>query len=902
MKRVCILLVAACLCVWATGCRPEDALKEGTVAVEVSVVDGIPVKSLYDRPETDVRNLAVALYESGVLCGQYYIQSMENPQLTGVTLSRQYAVYALANVGEVAFPVSEADIPSLSVGWSRVSGGTAWPMAFSGSLNATSGAVLSLRLVRLVARFDLTVDASGLSLYRFTAERVALKSGAGDCRPFIGRSVPLSGTVEPDASSSDDVALLNAGGATSYYLLESCFGDLLPDNRDAWNKVPSRLSTGVEPPYVEIAGRLTFNDNSGTTRPVTYRFYLGQNATRNFDVVRNTVNTVTLQLRDDNVESGSWKLEAGPYEEQALLAFDRAAMELPWMTTGTVGIRVSPANLLFRVYEQDGSMSGAGLSFQRNGNTVYVTSTREGSVSGTLCVATPDGRLESTCRITTVEPPVTLKRIVLRCVDSPTMEYIEYLDKYEVDETFYFQFEADLYYSDGSSQTGVTDFSEFDWVIADDEIVWCYSGHTNLLTGMTPGLTTAYIRQGNVCSNTLNLSVYSPHLSVRAVPERIECGSSSTLIATLGGREVEADWEIVDGAEYGHLEDRLYMTFISNGSNETDVTVVIAGTRGDETATCAIDVAAPEGGAGNLVTHGLAVTPSSASIDYDGLQDFRAIYQTRKNGVLTGEKDVSDYATWTVSDSETARVAGRGRVRGRNADTWAKTVTVSARYAGCDGTATLTVGPGPVNPDPTPGPEPGPGPDPDPSGPTLTGITLSLDKVKLWYNDAVTAMVTAWYDDGSHADVTESVTGWPVVEGCTREGWLYRHRSSGLRSDARRTLSVTYASFGATCEFTLARQYTARVEAVFPSSISQSAGQREKPGFRLVFNDGEVLNGKPGDIDAFTVDGVSYAAGQDVVAAGLDPGIHVLSVYVYAENKAGTRTLMSGSTSFMVNP
>ena len=893
-----MILIVAGLCACMTGCRPEEMMPEGPVRVNVSVVDGIPVKSMHDKTETDVRNVTVALYGGGVLYKQFVFNATEGMQLKNVLLGRQYAVYALANTGSVSFPASEADVPAMAVNWSSVQCNAAWPMAFSGTLNAVAGNELNLRLVRLVARIDLTVDVSGLSLYRFEAQQLALKSGAGDCRPFFDRSVPLSASVQPDAASASDVAAVNAGGATSYYLLESCFGDLLPDNGDAWNKVPSQLSSDMDPPYVEIAGKLTFEDNSGTQRPVKYRFYLGQNATRNFDVIRNTVHTVTLQLRDDNVESGSWKVEAGPYEEKAVLSFDRAVLNLPWMTSGAVGVNVSPGNLIYRVYEQEGSMSDSGLSFQRNGNTVYITSTREGVASGTLYAATPDGRLVRSCRINTVEPPVTLKRIVLRCVDSPTMEYIEYQEKYEVDLNWDFCFEADLYYSDGTSVTGVTDFSEFEWVIADEDLLYPYGDGSNRLFGMEPGMTTAYLRQGRVCSNVLNLSVYSPHLSVRAVPEHIECGSKSTLIATLGGREVEADWEIVDGAEYGYLEDRIYMTFLSNGTNATDVTILISGRHGEETATCAIDVAAPEGGTGNLITHGLMVTPASASTDFDGAQDFRAYYLTWKNGVQTGQKDVTDYAVWTVDDESVARVVGRGRIRGRNTDTWAKTVAVSARYAGCEGTASLNVGAAPVNPDPTPGPEPGPGPDP--SEPMLTGITLSLDRVKIWYGEAVSATVTAWYDDGSHADVTDAVAGWPVLEGCAREGSRYRHRSSGLRGDADRTLSVTYASFGATGEFTLGRQYTARVEAVFPAAIS--GAERRKPGFRLVFNDGETQDGRTGDIDSYSVDGVSYGSGRDIYAGDLAPGVHILTVYVYSENKAGSRVLMSGSTSFMVNP
>ena len=893
--------MAACLCVWTTGCRPEMEKRDGPVRLDISVVDGIPVKSLYDRTETDVLNLAVALYDRGVLSKQYYLNSLENPQLTDVPLSRQYAVYALANVGPVSFPASEADIPALSVAWSSVNGSAAWPMAFSGSLNATAGAVLPVRLVRLVARFDLNVDASALSIYRFTAERVTLKSGAGDCRPFLSRSVPLSSPVEPDGSSTADVTALNAGGATSYYLLESCFGDLLPDNRDSWKKVPSQLAQGVAPPYVEIAGRLTFDDNSGTNRPVTYRFYLGKNATCNFDVVRNTVNTVTLMLQDDNVECGSWKVEAGPYSEQASLAFDRSVLEIPWMSSGRVSISASPGNLVYRVYEKEGSMSDAGLSFQRNGNYVYVTSTREGAVTGTLYVGTPDGRLERSCRITTVEPPVTVKQIVLHCREGGKVLYADYLDTYYVPVPWDFHFYADLYYSDGTQEYEVTDFDDMEWVIADDAVVYPYPNWSNVLIGMSPGETTACVRMGNVYSNCINLCVYSAQLHIRSVPARIDCGSDCILLATSGGTGVAVDsWEIVEGAQYGSLEQRLYMTFVSNGTNTTDVTVVVAGTCNGEVATCAIEIAAPEGGSGTITTHELTLSPPSASIEYNGRQPFTATYLTWRDGDLVDERDVTNYTVWSVSDSDVAKVT-RGQARGCNTDPWAKTVSITGLYAGCEASASLTVGAAPVDPDPDPDPNPGPGPEPDDA--TLTGITLSLDQEKIWYNEAVQATVTAWYDDGTSANVTNAVSIWPDLPGCSQFGGKYRHKASGLRSDSRRTLSVTYASFGATAEFVLGKQYTTRVEALFPSSLSKASGDRDVPGFALYFNDSTVQEGLSGDVIYYTIDGgAPISGGTEIRAADLESGVHILTVYVYAENRDGARVLMSGGKSFNVNP
>lgn len=584
-------MIWSILCLLMQGCMPEEQDATVLIPVKLTVADGVTVKSSHAMGESEVGNLTVALYENGRLSREYYFDATDGIQLTNLPQSRYYTVYALANVAHISFPAHETDIASLRVAWSSV-GSAGWPMACSGSLEARNGAVLSLHLVRLVARVDLRVDAAALSLYRFTAQTVQLVAGAKDCRPFLERSVPITGSVQPDAASATDVAVMNNGGTTSYYLFESCFGNLLPNNQDAWYKVPSQLPSGVDPPYVEISGSLTCNDNSGTSRSVTYRFYLGQDATRNFDVIRNTVTTVTLVLHDDNVEKGSWKVEAGPYNEKASLAFTPAALELPWLTSGSVAVHASPANLVYRVYEKNGSMSNAGLTFLRDGNVVYVTSTQEGVSSGTLYVGTMDGRMERACQVNTVEPPVVLEQIVLRCLETGRVHYVAYENVYTVPIPWTFSFAADLFYSDATSITDVTDFNEFEWVIADENVVQIYPGWPNLLFGNEPGATTVYIKKDDVSSNTLNLHAYIAGLSVRSVPTSIPSGDDCILIATRNGGEVEAEWEIISGSEHGYLEDRLYTTFVSNGLNTTPVYVTVAGHYKDEVATCVIEVRA----------------------------------------------------------------------------------------------------------------------------------------------------------------------------------------------------------------------------------------------------------------------------------------------------------------------
>lgn len=897
MKRLLCYLILAGLALGTTGCLPDEGRVRADIPLAVTVVDGIPVKSALDRDGTEVANLTVALYADGILCRAYYLDELTAPSLPEVPLARRYTVYALANVDGVSFPALEQDVPAMTLDWNSVRQGDSWPMGFSGELQAATGATLAVRLVRLVARVDLAVDAEGLSQYTFQAQRVMLKSGAGDCRPFVARSVPVAFSAKPDEATAADLTALNAGQCTSYYLFESCFGDLLPDNHDAWDKVPSSLEQGVTPPYVEVDGVLTVSDNSGTTRPVTYRFYLGQNATCNFDVVRNTVNTVTLVLTNDNLDRGSWKVEAGPYDERASLAFRYGEVALPWLSSVTTPLLITPSNLKYRVFEKDGSMSNAGLAFFQNGHRITITSTREGVVHGTLYAATPDGRIETVCRIWTYEPPVTLKQIVLTCKN----EYSAYEDVYTVDAGREFNFQVDLVYSDGTVETDVMDRTGFEWVISDLDVVSPTSDRGFDLAAMEPGEVTVYLKNGEVYSAMYHLVVSSPTLSVRAVPNRIECGGSSVLMAVYGSGTVDTNtqWEILEGQEYGSLGKRVYTTFYSNGLNDSEVTVVIAGTYNGVTRTCAVTVEAPEGGQGSAhVTHALVVTPGTASVAYNEAQAFTATYQTFTDGVLTEERNVSERAYWIVSDPSVARASVIGSVRGINRQPVEVTVTVTAMYAGCEASATLTVGAAPDNPNPDPDP-PGP-PDNDP---VLAGITLSLDKDRVWYGESVQATVTAWYDDGSHADVTSKVGNWPELTGFTRSGGCYTHSKAGLRADILQTLAVSYASFGASATVRQCRRYVTRVEAVFPEALSKSAGESEKPAFRLVFNDGTILDGLPGDLDSFRVDGGgAMPGGAEIYARDLSTGEHTLTVYVYAENRAGNRVLMSGTMIFTAYP
>ena len=326
-------------------------------------------KSTYTGDEDAVRNWNLLVFENGVLKAKYYKGSGKNITLEVMT-DRPYRYFAVANVGDIRSQVvvgttTESDMASLRVS-ANVENGLpmAWKspaeMAFTRQQIA-DGNKLNVQFTRLVGRFDIVVNQAGLSLWSFTATSLALR-GVSTVTPFSTKSKATSASVLADAASSADLAELNRGGATHYYPLENCYGNLLSAGTSSWNKIPGNIATDAYPTYVEIGGTLRMTDGSNLEKDVTYRFYLGENASNNFDVERNVTHTVTLMLTDASVagEHDDWKVETGSFTDTRSLAFTHEEILLPGGTSVQEPVVRTPAGLKYKV-EMDRNLVDAGV-------------------------------------------------------------------------------------------------------------------------------------------------------------------------------------------------------------------------------------------------------------------------------------------------------------------------------------------------------------------------------------------------------------------------------------------------------------------------------------------------------------------------------------------------------------
>lgn len=285
------------------------------------VADGFTdTRSSFTWGENEIRDIQIVITkEDGSVFDVLYSDSSSELGFTGNVGSR-YHIWAAANLGE---KVDVHDLQDFTNGTRSITkagiAASGIPM-FNGPdgqeimLTDDSGAV-TVFLTRMLARVDLKVDTRLLKMQsQFNVKSVSIYNAINTYSPFTPAvRQEHRGRVEYtfDSASSSDVSILNRGGTISLYAFENMQGTLLPGNTDPWKKVPSSLGdAGDYCSYLEVDCSYGYDD-------VTYRMYLGKDATENFDVERNTVYRVTLMPTEKEIrgERGSWKVEAEPWND-----------------------------------------------------------------------------------------------------------------------------------------------------------------------------------------------------------------------------------------------------------------------------------------------------------------------------------------------------------------------------------------------------------------------------------------------------------------------------------------------------------------------------------------------------------------------------------------------------------
>ncbi|MCQ2157604.1 MAG: DUF4906 domain-containing protein [Bacteroidales bacterium] len=368
--------------------RSDDA-----VELEVDMVSETVTKSSVRGDYGKVQDWNLFAYLDGNLVLEHYSGNGDRIRLIP---DCTYHFYVLANTGEVHAPSDEDDVEALEY---RVEGKEdvekhGIPMCCTKEYSVKGkDKSISFALTKLVARYDLEIDLSGLEKTSFELSSVAICQSALNIFPFRTGSAATE-TGDFDFASSEDVNVLRAGGTVSFYMLENCQGVLLPGNDDEWKKVPENIK-GKESlcTYLSVRGAW---EKPGQTADVEYRMYLGKDNVSDFDIERNKAYSVTLSLTDDGASRTSWRVDKTNVKDLTFLRFAKSRMRVFYTDKSERAIRIiaRPEGVGFKLLWDRDEADDKRVIIRSDGNCLYAKAPNvfyEDSIKVYLC--TEDDRV-----------------------------------------------------------------------------------------------------------------------------------------------------------------------------------------------------------------------------------------------------------------------------------------------------------------------------------------------------------------------------------------------------------------------------------------------------------------------------------------------------------------------------
>ena len=315
MRRLIYTAAAALACLSCIHEFPEPDISpdEGTgekTTVTFRVSNAFMTRSSVDVDDDAVNDINIYAYRDGLLETSVYVGS-PGVVVMELTKGAVYNLYAVANVGQKSGSVKEANMTNFPCSVSSISalkGGI--PMSWKKEQIRIAGKSqdVNITLERLAARIGFSVDASLLSGLQVNSVKVM--QTAKTVRPFQNggsKAANLSEVMTGDVATSSDLSIINRGGTAYFLALENVQGNLLPNNRDPWQKIPTSIGTAsLACTYLEV--ECSFLEESLYSGTVKYRFYPGDDNTSDFSIRRNTDMRIVMCPTGPGLKEISWKV------------------------------------------------------------------------------------------------------------------------------------------------------------------------------------------------------------------------------------------------------------------------------------------------------------------------------------------------------------------------------------------------------------------------------------------------------------------------------------------------------------------------------------------------------------------------------------------------------------------
>lgn len=342
LKAFSQLLAAALLAAGISSClsAEEKALlfEEGNVVTFTVSADAmVPgTKSTFAGNENYIKTVQVLVYDAA---GNYYSGRYFSDYPSGMKFSLRddgtYTFLLLCNcpeIPEASIPATltaartyDVNISSKVVAYGLYPDGL--PMAGEDSFSVTDDMSYTFNVRRMVSKWSIRYANPDADEFAFSVSSVKLKNCPVDFQPWTdwahgSWSSPVSACVDGDWAIPADLAAMSGDltlDGTNYayfYVLENCQG-VQAGITDYSQRNPDNITGGIADKctYAEVA--LNCSELSDWHRAtgsesalgdVVYRVYLGRNDTNDFNIYRNTSNTLLIS---DNAGSVAFDIEYG---------------------------------------------------------------------------------------------------------------------------------------------------------------------------------------------------------------------------------------------------------------------------------------------------------------------------------------------------------------------------------------------------------------------------------------------------------------------------------------------------------------------------------------------------------------------------------------------------------------
>lgn len=319
LKHITLLTVS----VFLSGCAVNEDLTSGNSISFSCVPEGFgqaPTRSILSSGgiEDRITSIAIFIYNENRLVDSGYFENDFSGMKFNLVSEEEYDIYALANMGDLRSSMpSDRSVQSPDL--------LIWNIPSLQSVN-TAGLPMSGKIESFKAGTDTPVIPLKRLFAKITADISFGYSGASVSSVKIlnmnSRLCPFSISAASSPSHIMSEGEMNDGtGTYVFYVPENMQGQIgsaseshekNPDLDPDINALKEVLT------YMEV--KVSLDGQNGRSGTVTYRSYLGNNDTKNFDIQGNCRYNWRITYLEDNLQHDDWKVETGDMTKEANLS------------------------------------------------------------------------------------------------------------------------------------------------------------------------------------------------------------------------------------------------------------------------------------------------------------------------------------------------------------------------------------------------------------------------------------------------------------------------------------------------------------------------------------------------------------------------------------------------------